>query len=184
MATVKSTVNTAKKPQCTGRGSDWGTQKDAPPHPARSILCPAPPRGEVRGGDFSQGPGKFGAPHAPECTLVRLLTEYLLGKVYWPTRVKHGHYFTRRCEECQAMGPIKLSVGIKPIAHLQPFDMVSLDFIGPITPVSAQGNRYTVIMVEYFTRFLFARAVAAAPGEAARGLFESATETFGNPLAA
>ena len=38
-------------------------------------------------------------------------------------------------------------------------------------------------MVNYFTRFLFARAVAAATGEAARALFESATETFGNPLA-
>ena len=62
--------------------------------------------------------------------------------------------------------------------------MVVLDFISPITPVSAQGNRYIVIMVDYFTRFLITRAVAAATGEAVRGLFESATETFGNPLAA
>ena len=114
----------------------------------------------------------------------RVLTEYLLGKVYWPTRVKDAHYFARTCEECQAMGPIKPSVGIKPIVHLQPFDMVGLDFIGPITPVSAQGNRYIIIMVDYFTWFLFAHAVAAATGEAARALFESATETFGDPLAA
>ena len=114
----------------------------------------------------------------------RLLTENLLGKAYWPMRVKDAHYFARTCVECQAMGPIKPSVGVKPIIHLQPFDMVCLDFISSITPVLAQGNRYIVIMVDYFTRFFFARAVAAATGEAARTLFNTVTETFGDPLAA
>jgi len=113
----------------------------------------------------------------------RLLAEYLLGKAYWPTRIKDCHYYARTCPDCQSMGPIRPSVGIKPVVYLQPFDMVGLDFIGPITPTSARGNRYIIIMVDYFSRFLFARAIPAATGEAARGLFESATATFGNPLA-
>lgn len=114
----------------------------------------------------------------------RLLVKYLLGKVYWPTRVKDCHYYARTCQDCQSMGPIRPSAGIKPVVHLQPFDMVGLDFIGPITPTSAQGNRFIIIMVDYFSRYLFARAVPAATGEAARGLFKTATETFGDPLAA
>ena len=81
------------------------------------------------------------------------------------------------------MGPIRPSAGINLVVHLQPFDMVGLDFIGPIRPMSARGNSYIIIMVDYFSRFLFARAIPAATGEAARALFESAVETFGDPLA-
>ena len=33
------------------------------------LLRPAPPRRVVQCGDFSWGAGKFGAPHAPKCTL-------------------------------------------------------------------------------------------------------------------
>ena len=82
------------------------------------------------------------------------------------------------------MGSIKPSTGIKPIVHLLPFDMVGLDFIGPITPISACGNRYIIILVDYFSRFLFVQAVSAATGGAGKMLFERVTETFGDPLAA
>ena len=80
------------------------------------------------------------------------------------------------------MGPLQPSVGLGAIVHLQPFDMVGLDFIGPITPQSATGNRYIIIMVDYFTRYLFAKAVVSATGASVKCLFESVTETFGNPL--
>lgn len=113
----------------------------------------------------------------------RLLAEYLVGRAYWPTRVKDLQYYARTCEKCQSMGPIRPSAGINPVVHLQPFDMMGLDYIGPICPMSARGNSYIIIMVDYFSRFLFARAIPAATGEAARALFESAVETSGDPLA-
>ena len=113
----------------------------------------------------------------------RLLIQFLLGKVYWPTRAQDCHYYARTFPDCQSMGPIRPSAGIKPIVHLQPFDMVGLDFIGQITPTSVQGNRFIIIMVDYFTRFLFAKAILAATGDAARGLLETAVKTFGRPLA-
>ena len=113
----------------------------------------------------------------------RLLIKFLLGKVYWPTCAKDCYYYARTCPDCQSMGPVRPSTGIKPIVHLQPFDMVGLDFIGQITPTSAQGNKFIIIMVDYFSWFLFARAVPAAMGEAACGLLESTIETFGRPLA-
>ena len=48
----------------------------------------------------------------------RMLTGYLLGKVYWPTRVKDAHYYARTCTDCQSMGPIRPSAGVKPVVHL------------------------------------------------------------------
>ena len=113
----------------------------------------------------------------------RLLIKFLLGKVYWPTRAKDCNYYARTCPDCQSMGPVRPSTGIKPVVHLQPFDMVGLDFIGQITPTSERGNRFIIIMVDYFSRFLFAKAIPAATGEAARGLLETAVETFGRPIA-
>ena len=61
-------------------------------------------------------------------------------------------------------------------------DMLGLDFVGPITPAAESGNRYIVILVDYFTRYMFARAVPQAMGEAARGLLESVVELLGWPL--
>ena len=46
-----------------------GTRKEALPLPARSLRCPGPPCGAGRGGDFAQGPGKFGALRALVQTL-------------------------------------------------------------------------------------------------------------------
>ena len=112
----------------------------------------------------------------------RLLVQFLVGKAYWPTRARDAYYFARTCESCQAMGPLQPSVGSGAIVHLQPFDMVGLDFIGPITPDSNTGNKYIIIMVDYFTRFLFAKALTHATGAAARSLFESFTRSFGDPL--
>ena len=60
--------------------------------------------------------------------------------------------------------------------------MVDPDFIWPITPASDSGNQYIIIMVDYFTRYLFAKAVTHATVAAAQDLFESVTSSFGNPL--
>ena len=113
----------------------------------------------------------------------RLLLEFLIGRADWPTRGKDTHYYAQTCESCQSIGPLQPSVGTGAIVHLQPFDMVGLDFIGPITPATPTGNRYIIVMVDYFTRHLFTRAVPQATGAAAKGLFESVTEMFGDPLA-
>ena len=79
-------------------------------------------------------------------------------------------------------GPLRPSAGKWPIVHLQPMDMIGLDFIGPISLVSTSGNRYIVIHVDYFTRHIFAHAAPQATGEAAWKLFESVVNLLGWPL--
>ena len=57
-----------------------------------------------------------------------------------------------------------------------------MDFIGPIAPMSNSGNRYIVILLDYFTRYMFAQAVSNATGEAARNLLETVVDLLGWPL--
>ena len=113
----------------------------------------------------------------------RLLIKFLFGKVFWLTGAKDCHYYARTCADCHSMGPVRTSTGIKPVVHLQPFDMVGLGLIRQIAPTSAQGSKFIIIMVDYFSRFLFESAVPAATGEEAHGLLETTIETFRRPLA-
>lgn len=81
----------------------------------------------------------------------------LFGPIYWPTC---NHDVTRwivTCESCQRVSPIRKSGEIRPILQLQPMDMWGMDYIGPITPSYAiTGANYIIIIVDFFSRFLFA----------------------------
>ena len=113
----------------------------------------------------------------------RMLALYLLGKAYWPTRSRDTNSYARSCFECQQMGPLKPSAGIRPIVQLKPMDMVGMDFIGPIAPASTTGNQYIIVLVDYFTRHLFADAAPRATGVVARKLIERVARLVGWPLA-
>ena len=62
-----------------------------------------------------------------------LLLKLTMGRYYWPTRVRDIHTYCRTCANCQLVGPFKTSTGLLPIQQLQPFSMLRMDFIGPIT---------------------------------------------------
>lgn len=111
----------------------------------------------------------------------KMLLARLIGRVYWPARAKDTAYYARTCRNCQLFGPLRPSTGIRPIVHLQPMDMLGMDFIGPIAPVTSAGNRYIIILVDYFTRYMFAKAVTHATGEAAKNLLENVTDLLGWP---
>jgi len=112
-----------------------------------------------------------------------LVLKRAIGKYYWPTRVHDIHYYCHSCHACQLVGPLRPSVGLLPIVELQPFDMIGMDNIGPITPPAISSNcRYIVIAVDYFTRFLFAQATLSPTGENAVGLpQEQIVKFFGWP---
>ena len=61
------------------------------------------------------------------------------------------------------MAPLKKSGDIRPIIQLSPMDMWGMDYIGPINPpCAATGDKYILIIVDYFSWFLFGRAVVEA----------------------
>ena len=87
----------------------------------------------------------------------------IFGRFYWPTRNADVARWTATCDSCQRVSPIRKSGDIRPILQLQPNDMWGIDYIGPITPsCETTGSRYILIIVDYFSRFLFARPVPEA----------------------
>ena len=87
----------------------------------------------------------------------------LFGRYYWPTRNADVARWIATCDSCQRVSPIRKSGDIRPILQLRPMDMWEMDYIGPITPAcEVTGSKYILIIVDYFSRFLFARPVLDA----------------------
>ena len=109
----------------------------------------------------------------------------LLGTYYWPTRHQDSLSFCRSCPSCQFGCPFPpRAVGLRPVVHLQPMDLLGMDFLGPISPQSQSGCRYVLIIIDYFTRFVWARALPSADGASVlRVLQQEVFSTFGLPRA-
>jgi transposase InsO family protein len=108
----------------------------------------------------------------------------LVGKFYWPTRAKDTPVFCRSCQNCQYFGPKKPSQVQKPIMHLQPLDMIGIDFLGPFNPVCHGTNsKYVILIVDYFSRFAWAKAVEGNDGETAVQFLLEVVKILGWPSA-
>ena len=87
----------------------------------------------------------------------------LFGRFYWPSRNADVARWVSTCDSCQRVSLVKRSRNIRPVLQLQPMDMWGMDNIGPITPAcSITGAKYVFIIVDYFSRFLFARPLVGA----------------------
>ena len=88
-----------------------------------------------------------------------LTLDFLIGRAYWPSRVKDVHDWCRSCHSCQLRmrKPIK-SVPLT-IQGFQPMTMLGADWLGPIKPkCTATGALYVLLVVDYFSRFIWAQA--------------------------
>jgi len=109
-----------------------------------------------------------------------LTLKRLIGHYYWPTRAKDTHRFCRSCRSCQLTGRKRPSQVPRPIVQLRPMDMIGIDGLGPISPVSGDF-KYILIVVDYFTRYAWARALPAITGSAVSEFIDSIAKTFGLP---
>lgn len=89
---------------------------------------------------------------------IGVMGKNLLGRYYWPGRMKDIAKWCDTCESCQRLGPRRIVTSPKSIMSLQPMDMLGMDFLGPISPHSRSGSIYIILAVDYFSRFLFAHA--------------------------
>ena len=107
----------------------------------------------------------------------------LKGKYYWPTRVQDVAEYCRSCDACQRFGPLCPSRRqLKTILNVQPMDLLGIDFVGPISPRSTQGSRYILIVVDYFSRYLFAEATISTNGETVVKFVRQIAQRMGWPL--
>jgi hypothetical protein len=75
---------------------------------------------------------------------------------YWPGICSQIRRFCRSCDKCQRTTPKgnlrKVPLGRMPIID-EPFRRVAVDIVGPIQPMSSQGNRFILVMVDFATRY-------------------------------
>lgn len=112
-----------------------------------------------------------------------MIVRTLRGKYYWPTRTKDAVRYSRDCNACQRFGPLKPTAGQKPILSLQPMDMLGMDFLDPIKPMGIGRNRYILIVMDYYSRFLFAEAVPEADGKTVVKVLQKIARMFRWPIA-
>ena len=88
---------------------------------------------------------------AAKKTIDRITTSF-----HWPGITSDVTRFCRSCEICQKTLPkgkvTKVPLGEMPIMDV-PFHRVAVDLIGPITPVSENGNRYILTIVDFATKY-------------------------------
>jgi ribonuclease HI len=91
---------------------------------------------------------------------------------YWPAMICAANRVTRSCEACQKFSPRSGSPSqfTKLIAHTWPLQRWGLDIVEPLP--TAQGNlKFTFVAVEYFTKWIEARAVSTITSKTAQKFF-------------
>src|ERR1043165_4693902 len=76
--------------------------------------------------------------------------------MYWPTMLKDCIEFAKGCEECQIHAGIQNAPAseLHSIIKPWPFRGWALDLIGEIRPTSSKGQRYILVGIDYFTKWV------------------------------
>ena len=77
----------------------------------------------------------------------------LRGRYYWPGQSWDVERYIAGCLECAKHGPATKSQPLNPVLVSYPFQLIGLDFIGPLKTTRA-GCRFILVAVCYFSRFV------------------------------
>ena len=79
----------------------------------------------------------------------------LISRVYWPHMRRDVANYVRACTLCQQYKPTnqKLPGLMKPIVVSEPWHTVGIDITGPF-PMTRRGNRFILVVVDYFTKWV------------------------------
>jgi len=96
-----------------------------------------------------------------EKTINRIMNSY-----YWPGIWNDVRMWIKSCRKCQLCRPRPLPKNVEDNATPieRPFTRVGLDIIGPL-PLTKQGNMYIITLVDYFTKWVEAKAISNIKSE-------------------
>jgi transposase InsO family protein/phosphotransferase system HPr-like phosphotransfer protein len=124
--------------------------------------------------------GPMGGHFAFLRTYLRVKNNY-----YWPTMRKDIKEYCQACVECTSNSKSKLRGCLHPHDLAQaPFQVIGIDFLGPITPSSQNGSKFILVITDYFSRW--PEAVALKDQKAlttAKCLFDTVVTRHGFPRA-
>src|SRR6266511_3585748 len=69
--------------------------------------------------------------------------------------------YVQTCDACQRRGNPKANNILHPIEPKAPLQRIRIDIVGPLT-ITKKGNRYIVTAMDYFTKWLIAKAIKEA----------------------
>jgi hypothetical protein len=106
-------------------------------------------------------------------------------RYFWPSMTKDITNHVKTCLPCAKVNPRRR----KPPGALQPlpppngvWQLLSIDFHGPITPVSKRGNRYIICATDVLSKFTVTKAVRDCTAQTtARFIKEDIICKFGTP---
>ncbi|KZS17759.1 Uncharacterized protein APZ42_016190 [Daphnia magna] len=80
----------------------------------------------------------------------------LRDKYYWPTMLRDVKEYCTSCEPCALGRRVhSMKAYFNPLdLATRPFEVLGLDFLGPIKPHSLQGNNYILVITDYFSKWI------------------------------
>ena len=81
--------------------------------------------------------------------------EKLQQNLWWPGMKEDTSYWCNSCEACahfKTVSNVKAPMGSLTAGN--PYEVVALDFVGPMATPTKSGNLYLLVMVDYFTRYV------------------------------
>nr|GEY99491.1 reverse transcriptase domain-containing protein [Tanacetum cinerariifolium] len=102
---------------------------------------------------------------------------------FWPAIYKYAHDLVKSCDSCQRQGKIsqrdEMPQNVIQVCEI--FYVWGIDFMGPF--LSSQGNRYILVAVDYFSKWLEAKALPTNDACVVVKFFKSLFALFGTPRA-
>ena len=106
-------------------------------------------------------------------------------RFWWPRLRQDVKRLAKGCRACaihKDLTPAPSAVPLDPVdpADLQPMERVAVDAVGPFQPDS-DGNKYLLVAVDYFSRYVEAEPVKALGGKVLVNFFSKFSARYGFP---
>jgi hypothetical protein len=101
-----------------------------------------------------------------------LSTKAIKQGFYWPTHIKDAEHIVKTCEACQNFSPhqSRPSVETQLILPTWPLQRWGIYLVGSLPP-SQGGNKFAVVAIEYFTRWIKAKPLATITSKSVKKFF-------------
>nr|GEU81155.1 reverse transcriptase domain-containing protein [Tanacetum cinerariifolium] len=102
---------------------------------------------------------------------------------FWPTIYKDAHDLVKSCDSCQRQGKISQRDEMPQyiIQVCEIFDVCVIDFMGPFP--SSRGNKYILVAVDYFSKWVEAKALPTNDARVVVKFLKSLFARFRTPRA-
>uniref|UniRef100_A0A8C5EN73 Gypsy retrotransposon integrase-like protein 1 n=1 Tax=Gouania willdenowi TaxID=441366 RepID=A0A8C5EN73_GOUWI len=110
---------------------------------------------------------------------VRSTRNRVIAGYYWATLNADVKEWVRSCHRCQLNERVKIvSPPVHPIQVKEPWEVLGLDFIGPL-PETGRGNKYILTLIDLYTKWVIAEPFKFKTVTEVSGIITTNMYTFG-----